>query len=200
MELPLVIYGGDSDKDRTGLGLKSILRSNTGLKKIYDHPHDRFTIYLAAGTHPAHPHKPALKDMYKEYLEDQVSAMKHDAIWDGLYYTIPMRTVKENGWGTSEETELIIHEFPELLNQKIFVVSSASHKSRIETAWRLFANKEVTVIPCDHPEKASNSILEFVKTLECYVFAYTYRIFGRKAYLMLSGMKNKVIALLDVHW
>ena len=196
----MVIYGGDSDKNRTGLGPKSILRINTAWGCVYDNLKDRFAIYLAAGTHPAHPHKPALKNMYKEYLERNVSDQEGDAMPDGLCYTVPIHTTHENGWGTAEETELIIHEFPRLLDQEIIVVSSASHVARIETAWRLFANKQVTVITCDHPEKAGNRILEFVKTMECYVFAYTYHVFGRSAYLMLSGIKNRFIAWGDVHW
>lgn len=204
MPKPIVIYGGDSNKDRTGLGPKSITRIHRALDFINASPDDSFTMYLAAGSHPAHPDKSALKKMYADYLKQHFLGHEFCLFGDygffGVHHIVDVVMLQDNGWGTDEETELLIHEFPELLSQELTIVSSASHRARIETSWRLFANKGVTVITCDHSEKTGNSILEFVKTIECYLFAYTYHVFGRSAYLLLSGMKNNFIKWGDVHW
>lgn len=202
--VPLVIYGGDSNKDRTGLGHKSILRITRALDYISANPDQDYIIYLAAGTHPAHPDKPALKTMYADYFKayflTQEYCLSGEHEFFGVKNMVQVFMTEQNGWGTDEETDLLIHEFPELLDQDIIVVSSESHKARIETSWRLFGNKKITMITCDHDEQHGNTILELVKTIECYLFGYSYRLFGRNTFRMLSGLKNEFIKWGDVHW
>lgn len=137
----LMVCGGDSYLDHQLLccGIETEIRIDRAITFLLQQTYDRAFIYLGAGHRPGMDTENTLAEAMRLVLKEKLRAV-------GLLDDVSIVTVREDVWGTIDESKAVAKELRLRGVESFFVITSWHHMFRVQKIWKLIKGFDVTPV------------------------------------------------------
>jgi len=171
-------------------------RANSWIDHVSTRPDEDFILYLAAGRLPFGKGTTLKERMWygiTESLTQMGYVMENHEKGRKGNQSITILLTKKPGWGTLEEILSLLYEIG-FCKKTILVFSDENHLPRIEKIFKDLS-PETTVVPIASKSTMDQSSVknESKKENMAQLFCFIYKIFGYRALLKVSWIKNLIL-------